>query len=223
MYKRYAIYYTPERAFAEKGAAWLGWDIANGCSVTHPDVAHVDVAQITQTPRKYGFHATIKPPFQLHSEKRIDALVEAIYDICKRLRPVSTDGLSVARLGGFLAFTPLGHSLELRTLAARVVEELDPFRAPATEIELQRRRQRRLTDRQEHNLMAWGYPYVMDDFQFHMTLTGRIKDPDGAILQRTHDYFKPSVPAPFRLDSLALVGEDANGMFHTVHRIALTG
>ena len=71
--------------------------------------------------------------------------------------------------------------------------------------------------------MTWGYPYVMEEFQFHMTLTGRIKDPDEPILQSIRQYFAPSIPAPFELDSLTLVGEDRDGLFHTVHRVALTG
>ena len=38
---RFAVYYTPHRgALAEFGAAWLGWDIASGKSVAHPQLAH---------------------------------------------------------------------------------------------------------------------------------------------------------------------------------------
>jgi 2'-5' RNA ligase len=31
-----------------------------------------------------------------------------------------------------------------------------------------------LTARQLDHLDRWGYPYVMEDFRFHMTLTGRL-------------------------------------------------
>ena len=31
-----------------------------------------------------------------------------------------------------------------------------------------------LTPRQRGYLERWGYPYVMEDFRFHMTLTGRL-------------------------------------------------
>ena len=47
--------------------------------------------------------------------------------------------------------------------------------------ELARRRQDRtrrnpsgLTPRQREFLDLWGYPYVMEEFRFHMTLTGRL-------------------------------------------------
>ncbi|MEM7748306.1 MAG: DUF1045 domain-containing protein, partial [Pseudomonadota bacterium] len=33
-----------------------------------------------------------------------------------------------------------------------------------------------LTDKQIENLDAWGYPYVFDEFRFHMTLTGRLPE-----------------------------------------------
>ena len=64
-FDRYAIYFTPQGSLAEAGAAWLGWDLARGRTVAHPDVAGLDVAALTETPRKYGLHATIKPPFVL--------------------------------------------------------------------------------------------------------------------------------------------------------------
>ena len=31
-----------------------------------------------------------------------------------------------------------------------------------------------LTDRQEALLTQWGYPYVMEEFRFHITLTGAL-------------------------------------------------
>ena len=37
-----------------------------------------------------------------------------------------------------------------------------------------RRNPSALTSRQREQLERWGYPYVMEDFRFHMTLTGRL-------------------------------------------------
>jgi len=37
---------------------------------------------------------------------------------------------------------------------------------------LARRRQAPLTPEQDRLLLAWGYPWVLDHFQFHLSLTG---------------------------------------------------
>src|SRR3546814_16854276 len=60
---------------------------------------------------------------------------------------------------------------------ADCVRAFDRFRAPPSETALARRRAAGLSARQEANLQAWGYPYVMEDFRLHFTLTGRITDP----------------------------------------------
>ena len=59
-------------------------------------------------------------------------------------------------------------------LAQACVETFEPFRAPLAEEELARRRAVPLSARQEANLERWGYPYVAEDFRFHMTLTARL-------------------------------------------------
>ena len=54
---RFALYYTaPGSELAQRGAAWLGWDIANGHSIA-PAAGPSDAVA---TPRKYGFHGTLK-------------------------------------------------------------------------------------------------------------------------------------------------------------------
>jgi hypothetical protein len=88
--------------------------------------------------------------------------------------PVTIPSLEVRRLGGFIAVVPTEPSAALADLAAATVAALDPFRAPPSEAELARRRKARLSDRQEALLMKWGYPYVMEEFRFHLTLTGRL-------------------------------------------------
>jgi Protein of unknown function (DUF1045) len=59
-------------------------------------------------------------------------------------------------------------------LAADCVSEFDSFRAPLSEADRARRNPSQLTPAQREHLDRWGYPYVMDDFRFHMTLTGRL-------------------------------------------------
>lgn len=223
-FSRFAVYWRPEPGpLADFGAAWLGWDPATGTCVDHPAM-DLDVATITQTPRKYGLHGTIKPPIRLADGTTADALRDAFDALCAGLAPVQMDGLELSRLGGFLALTPQGDPTDLAALAGAAVRGLDAFRAPTPEAELARRRKAGLTPAQERNLMDWGYPYVMDEFRFHVTLTGKLT-PEQA--QTTADAIAPVIgplcPRPFAVTSLTLLGEDDAGRFHDIHRAALGG
>lgn len=220
MYRRYAVYVTPDAPLAALGAAWLGWDIATGRPVPQPGIDGLDLPAITKRPRKYGFHATVKPPMALVQGTTADAVLRAAQDAALAMRPVTLDGLTVTRIGRFLALTPLGDTRALTRLAAHMVTTLDPFRASATAEELARRRARPLSPAQEENLTRWGYPHVMDEYRFHITLTGALKDAEGtAPLVAAH--FAPMLPKPYVISHLTLAGEDAEGMFHTIARLPL--
>jgi len=69
---------------------------------------------------------------------------------------------------------PDGPSPEVERLAADCTREFDSFRAPLTAADRARRNPSGLTPRQREYLDRWGYPYVMEEFRFHMTLTGRL-------------------------------------------------
>ncbi|MBE3637507.1 DUF1045 domain-containing protein [Mangrovicoccus algicola] len=227
-FQRYAVYYLPpEGALAEFGASWLGWDAAEGRAVPHPADLDpgLDIAALTATPRRYGFHATIKPPFRLAAGRSARELSIAFHDFCARQQPVMLERLELTRLGGFLALTPPGDTGALARLAAAAVRDLDGFRAPAPEAELARRRGAGLSPRQEENLARWGYPHVMEEFRFHMTLSGRIADAQQrARLQAAlAPVLEPILPAPFGIDTLCLVGADAEDRFRLIERLQLRG
>jgi hypothetical protein len=222
MFRRYAIYVTPDGPLGRHGAAWLGWDMAKASPVPHPDVQGVDIAKITKRPRKYGFHGTIKPPMVLANGAAAEDLSAAATSLVSHLAPVTLAGLNVSRIGGFLALTAIGETGTLASMAANVVKGLDAFRAPATSEELARRRNRPLSPSQERNLSEWGYPYVMDDFQFHITLTAPLNDAE-AITPIVSRHFAPVLPAPYVIDHLTLAGEDSDGMFHSISRLPLRG
>ena len=226
-YARYAIYYTPPPGPLSKfGAAWLGWDMGTGDCPEAPDIDGLPAPahDLSRTPRKYGFHGTIKPPFHLAKDESVRALDIALAAFSTKCAPITLGGLELTRLGSFLALVPYESNGALQALATRVVKEFDPFRAPLTDQELERRRSRPLSDRQNALLEQWGYPYVMEEFRFHMTLTGRLPKADAkqaeAALIPT---LAPILPTPFRIDSLTLCGEDHNGMFHSLSRYSLTG
>lgn len=223
-FQRYALYYTAEPGdFADFGARWLGWDLVSGRPVAQPEFSQLPLPlnAITKTPRKYGFHATIKPPFRLADGASLAALRDQARDLCAREAPVTLNGLKVSRLGSFLALTPTGPVDALNSMAARMVEGLDRFRATASAAELEKRRAGGLTEVQERNLQRWGYPYVMEAFNFHMTLSGRLspetRDAVAALLDRQLAEFLLS---PFTIADMTLVGEARDGQFHAIERYA---
>lgn len=226
-YKRYAIYYAPEPGpLATFGAAWLGWDAEAGRTRAHPVVPDLPrpVDALTQTPRRYGFHGTIKPPFRLARGSDIGVLHRSAAALAAQLRPVLLDGLQLSRLGGFLALTPRGDTAELGALAGSVVQALDGFRAPPTPEDIARRNPDRLSHRQKTLLDRWGYPYVMEEFRFHMTLTGPLRDQEAeATRSALAPVLAPLTDGPLRISSLCLFGESEDGRFHNLHRYALSG
>lgn len=224
-FARYAVYFTPEPGpLSDFGAAWLGWDSETGRMCAHPDVPGLPapVATLTARPRKYGFHGTIKPPFQLAPGTDADGLRAAVAAFCASHPAVTLDGLRVARIGGFVALVPDGPADGLTVLAAAAVEALDPFRAAPSDAETARRNPARLTDRQRALLARWGYPYTHDEFRFHMTLTGPLGAQADAVRAALDPVVTPLVPRPFRVDALTLMGADGDDRFHQIARYSLT-
>lgn len=223
--KRYAIYWAPDEGeFATRAAAWLGWDAARGRTVPHPAIDSLPrpLADLTAEPRKYGFHGTIRAPFRLAEGIDEATLLRACNSVAARLRAVAMPGLAPALLDGFLALTPQGHTAALLALAAEVVRATDPLRAALTSDEIARRCPDRLTPRQRDLLMRWGYPYVMEEFQFHLTLTGPLSPAEApAIREAAAAWLAPVLPRPFTVHALWLFGEDTQGRFHALHRFTL--
>lgn len=225
-FRRFAIYYAPrDGAFAEAVAGWLGWDAVRGCEMAHPPLAGLPapVRDLTDEPRKYGFHGTIKAPFRLAEGVGFERLQAEVASLAAGLRPVVMPRLRLAALKGFVALLPDGDEADLLKLGAEVVTRLDPLRAALTKAEVAKRRPELLSSRQRELLGCWGYPYVMEEFRFHLTLTGRLAP---AALQQVvavlDMHFAPVLPRPFVIEDLCLFGEDAAGRFHLVSRHPLT-
>ncbi|TDL85159.1 DUF1045 domain-containing protein [Meridianimarinicoccus aquatilis] len=226
-FTRYAIYFTPAPGqLADFGAEWLGWDSAAGSTRAHPVIPGLSasVAALTARPRKYGFHGTLKAPFRLAADRTETALLHAVDRLASTLAPVTLQGLKLDQIGGFLALTPAGSAGGLTAFAADVVEQLDSFRAPPTADEIARRNPARLTPRQQTLLANWGYPYVQDQFRFHMTLTGPVpREHIGAVRSALAPVLAPILPQPFRIDALTLLGADTAGRFHQITRVSVSG
>lgn len=226
-YRRFAVYSLPrEGAFLAAAEAWLGRSVVTGAPVRAVDLAGLDLParQITQEPRRYGFHATLKAPFRLANGQTPDSLLAALQALAARLPPLPLEGLELARLGSFLALVPKGPTDRLQAFAAQVVEALDPLRAPLRAEEVARRKPESLTPRQRALLDHWGYPYVMEEFRFHMTLTDKLDPQQAKAVQAVLlPYFAPVLPNPFVIEDLCLFAERSDGMFDLLHRVQLSG
>ena len=215
-FTRFGIYYTPaDQEFADAGASWLGWDIRTALARNAPCPDHV------ARPAKYGFHGTLKPPFRLAANTSQNELEAAIEQLATKLPIVTLDALSLSQIGSFLAFTPEGDQKPLRDFAAKIVRDLDRFRAPPTDAERTKRLRPNMPEQEKRNLADWGYPYVMESFRFHMTLTGPLtKSVRDACRKAATAHFAQKVPKPLAIDSVTLVGEREDGMFLEVRRFA---
>lgn len=223
--QRYAVYYAPrEGEFSRCAAEWLGRDPGTGETVPQPQLPGIDAAALTSDPRRYGFHGTIRAPFVPTPGLTQQEVSTHVADLAARHGPVVCAGLRLENLHGFLALTPEGCEVALLALAAAVVEGTDALRAPLTPVEIARRRPETLSSRQLCLLHRWGYPFVMEEFRFHLTLTNPLA-PDRAdqVAHALHGYFETVLPRPFVIEDLCLFGEDAGGGFHLLHRHALTG
>jgi putative phosphonate metabolism protein len=178
-FPRYAIYYAPARDsdLDRFGAQLLGYDAFAGDDLPFPEGvtrATPDWHELTAAPRKYGFHATLKAPFALAPDKTETELFAACSTFAATPRTIPVIKPVVGSISGFIAVIPAEPPRELIRLAADCVTAFDTFRAPLTEADRARRNPSKLTPTQRDHLDRWGYPYVMDDFRFHMTLTGRL-------------------------------------------------
>jgi len=216
MSQRFAIYYAPAVTdlLWERAAVWLGRDPATGVSYDGA-VAGLERARLlnlTQSAGRYGFHATLKPPMALAPGLTEEALRTAMQEAAKDLAPVALGRLRIASLDGFLALMPeTDRNEQLQDFAANIVETFEPFRAPLKPRDRAERAARGLTPRQEELLDAYGYPYVFDEFRFHMTLTDRLSEADQhEVMQAAQTWFGPVLDAPVALDRLVLFHEKEN-------------
>jgi putative phosphonate metabolism protein len=227
-YPRYAIYYapTPGDRFHAFGSRLLGYDAASGNEMPFPDgVVHAfaDWHELTRDPRKYGFHATLKAPFSLASDQTEQALLAACAEFTAMARQIPVIAPMVDSIEGFIAVVPSTASAELVMLARDCVADFDHFRAPLSDDDRSRRNPSGLTRGQRDNLERWGYPYVMDEFRFHMTLTGRLATPRReTVLEDLRKRFSALDLATLAIDRIALFRQnDAASRFAIIGQFAL--
>jgi putative phosphonate metabolism protein len=228
-FPRYALYYVaPAGSDLDRfGASLLGYDALDGSELPFPagiPRAAPDWRELTRDPRKYGFHATLKAPLALASgqtEARLLAACEGFAGVPRQIpviRPV------VDSISGFIAVVPAEPSAALERLAADCVCEFDSFRAPLTPEDRARRNPAALTSRQRDYLDRYGYPYVLEEFRFHMTLTGRLDaERRPPVLAMLRDRFSALGLQTVAIDRIAVCRQDmADSRFRVLAQFALT-
>lgn len=171
---RYAVYYAPrpDSELWRAGCAWLGMDAASGEAVAQPPLdgmAAEAQAELTREAARYGWHATLKAPFALRPDVDQEALLGGTAALAKTFQPFALS-LQVDWLGDFLALRPQAAPPELSELAAACVAGLAPLadrRAPL-------KNRAGLNERQQMLYRRWGYPYVFEQFRFHLTLSDNL-------------------------------------------------
>lgn len=174
---RYAIYYcpAPTSPLWQFGCAVLGYDSSCAMTVPYPETEMISAEQFArwaERPCRYGFHATLKAPFHLRPGVSEAELTEHVQALSTKLSRVALGNLEVIAIGAFVALTAASSNAALSRLASECVDHLEPIRAPLSQADRERRLAVRLSTRQVELLDLYGYPFVHEEFRFHMTLTG---------------------------------------------------
>ena len=226
---RYAVYFIPDPSAPiwAFGSSVIGYDSAAGSDVPFPShnmFRHPDVRNWTEAPRTYGFHGTLKAPFALSQGKDEAALLQAAQAFAQAHRPIVLEPPVISQLGDFIALTPAAPSAELNALANACVTEFETFRAPLSPKDRERRLKTKLSSEQVSNLDRWGYPYVFDQFRFHMTLTGRLNEALRDRVAVALGQLYAPISAPLAIDAISICKQPTrDSRFIVLRRFQLKG
>jgi putative phosphonate metabolism protein len=221
---RYALYFSPaaDHPLTKTASRWLGRDAFSGErfeTAVVDGISAEDVHALTADPRRYAFHATLKAPFELAEGRSEAELLNAFERFAAATPGFDIPNAVIGQLGRFFALVPDRVYPELQAFAARVVEDFEPFRAPLSDADIARRKPESLSPEHLENLMAWGYPYVMDKFRFHMTLTGQVPPEQAPAMRKALETrFTDFTNAPLSINGIALFIEPERGADFKVHR-----
>lgn len=215
---RYAVYFAPGEAdpWWGAGSCWLGRCARTGRTLPQPRVDGIQpeqLARLTEAPRRYGWHATLKAPFMLAAGCSLPDLQHELDAVASQHHALDLPPLTVNCMGDFLALGIDGDDHAVQHIGAHCVTALHALAAPLPPSEVVRRRGKGLTERQEAMLQAWGYPHVLDQFRFHMSLTVSLQavEPGQVNALLTGAVVQFSGLPPARFDALDLFVETAPG------------
>jgi hypothetical protein len=176
---RIALYYAPPASSAwwHAGCEWLGRDAETGRSIETPEEPVIAalgqaVAALTGSPRRYGWHGTLVAPFHTAEGVTPQEVLSVARVWADHIEPFDAP-LSAVEMGRFVALRAARPEDDesIRRLAASALHALTSLRARPSAEDAERRLASGLSERQRTLLHEWGYPYVLDEFRFHMTLS----------------------------------------------------
>lgn len=229
MTSRYAIYFTPspETPLARFGADVLGYDCASAAEVPQLAIRGIEplaLSALTAEPRRYGFHATLVAPFRLGGGSEA-ALLAAAAALARIQPPAPLGQLNLTHIGGFVVLRPAQEQPAIGTLESACVHAFHPFRAEPGAAERQRRLAAGPTARQIELMDRWGYPYVLDQYRFHMTLAGPVLPAQRhEVLQHFTRAYRAIAGDPIEIDAISVMRQDDSAArFRVLDRLPLTG
>ncbi|MCA2997754.1 MAG: phosphonate metabolism protein/1,5-bisphosphokinase (PRPP-forming) PhnN [Rhodocyclaceae bacterium] len=217
---RFAIYFSPpaHAEIAKLADAWLGRAPAPPAladTLRSANILADSLHALTQHPRRYGFHATLKAPFHLSSASRVEQLLARVEQFAKTQASFLLPPLKVAGLKDFLALVPGETSHSLNTMASRCVTEFEVYRQPLTSRQIAQRRQQNLSPRQDALLLQWGYPHVFDCYEFHLTLTDSLSSVNAGFSSRiraaAEQLFSDKLTSQVTFDAISVFEEPQPG------------
>ena len=224
---RYAIYFAPpaDHLLWKLGSEWLGRDAYTGQKVERrefPALKDEGIDRLTSSPARYGFHATMKAPFELEDRRSETDLIRHLDAFAQTQHTFETT-ITVEALGQFVALRQVDQKESMRALHSACVIEFDEFRAPLNEEDIERRRRADLSAEQDKRMLKWGYPYIFEDFRWHMTLSNKVMSSHTRekVVSVLQEFFEPALSSPLTIDGIAIYRQLARSApFKILHRSA---
>ncbi len=234
-YSRYAIYYAPpkESILEEFGRYWFGWDPLNAKLINNKHRINylnrfgiknlINIDKNVLIAKKYGFHGTLIPPFKLNKNYSTNTLFKKTEEIAKKFKKFKFYKFKLKKMNNFYAFVQNKKNNNINKLSNRLVRELFKFRSPLTKKEIDRRNPSKLSKLQLNILYKWGYPYLMSEFNFHMTLASEVTGNKLYLELKKIERNKEIILNEINnFDKIYIFGENQKGMFENLENFSLS-
>jgi hypothetical protein len=206
-FQRYAIYWTPipDSPAAQFAALWFGGIEIFGLA---PDLA----GRAIKSPAAYGLHATLKAPFRLRDDVEPEALQEALDGFCEKRRPPAAAPLTPGHFQRYVTLVLKDRKAEIDWLAEECVTHFDRYRAALNDEDRSRREIDGMSVRQAAFLEQFGYPYVLSEFRFHISIAGPLVRAElDEVAQALAPHLRSVMAEPLLIEDLTLLGEPQGG------------
>ena len=234
-YSRYAIYYAPpkESSLEEFGRYWFGWDPLNAKLINNKQRINYlnrfgiknlkNIDKNVLIAKKYGFHGTLIPPFKLNKNYSTNKLFKKTDEIAKKFKKFKFYKFKLKKINNFYAFVQNKKNSNINKISNRLVKELFKFRSPLTKKEIDKRNPSKLSKLQLNILHKWGYPYLMSEFKFHMTIASEVTGNKLYFeLKKIEKNKKIILNEINNFDKIYIFGENQKGMFENLENFSLS-